>query len=261
MQPQPGDPAEAPIRNMARGVLMAGSNAADQRALSEAPTAARTAIDNFKQQMATANTPLPANFGSKSLVGLIALIYTYLHKATIVGSYPKSLFPLLGITNFPAMFRMLPDDDKGFFIEDPQRFVDINLSAAGMAGTGATAFFVRPEMFQPPEIADRLRAITRNDWLSNIPRGTDRLGSVDLALGKFDRGEQVGQTHTLRPDKPNTKTEAPILELRRLAQSVSIDKWTNLSLDIFDFIVKFNDLKTEQFELRRHDPVGETKYK
>jgi Domain of unknown function (DUF4157) len=267
MAPQPGEPQEETNRRgKPRSVLALKSNTADRAVLNEAPSAAQTAILNFRNQMAAGNVPLPPEFGSKSLVGLIALVYTYLRKATTpVGDYTKTLFPLLGITRFDAMFRMLPNDDKIPFAEVPQRFVDISLAAAHMEGAGATSFFAGGFAgsfdLRPQEVKDTLRRVTRQDWLSHIPQGRDQLYELNADLGKLDRGDQVGNTHTFNPRKPNTRTEAPVLELRRLAGRVPINKWTNLSLDIFDFISNFNDLKTEQFELRRHDPVGETKYK
>jgi hypothetical protein len=257
--------AEKQERSPQRATMAGKSNAADTTALREAPPAARQAIANFKNQMALAHVDLPDGFGSESLVGLIAMIYTYLKKAQLqVRDYPKSLFPLLGISNFASMFAMLPDDDQEPFTALPQRFVDINLAAAGMAGTGGTAFFAggfanqltNMTVLETQQAALALGAITRQDWLINIPQGTDRLTkaftNVDAleSMGKLNRGETVGKTHTFSRD---TETEAPIFELRRLAGHVGINNWKDLALDIFDFIVKMNDLKTRRFESRRYD--------
>jgi hypothetical protein len=257
--------AEKRRRSPQRTTLAAKSNVQDTAAMREAPPAARTAIDNFKVQMTNAGVVLPGGFGSESLVGLMALIYTYLKKATLqVRDYPKSLFPLLGITDFASMFAMLPDDDQAPFTAVPQRFVDINLAAANMAGTGGTAFFAggfanqltNMTVLETQQAAAALGAITRQDWLSDIPQGTDRLTKaythVDAleSMGKLNRGEEVGQEHTFSRD---TNTDAPILELRRLAGHVGINNWKDLALDIFDFIVKLNDLKTREMEGRRYD--------
>ncbi|MGH7966779.1 MAG: hypothetical protein ACRERD_33960 [Candidatus Binatia bacterium] len=221
---------------------------------------ARGAIGRFRNQV-----PVQPGFGSKGLVGLTALIYTYLNQGTReVLYYPKALFPLLGISNFAVMFAHLHDDDKAPFLEDSQRFVDINLDAAGMVGTGAAAFFsggfadqltnMSPEDSQ--QVALALGEITRGDWLGGIPLGTDQLtssvsGQPALeSMGRFDRGEYVGQTHRFGK---TTTTWAPVLELRRMGSNVGINNWTDLGLDVFDFLWKLNDLKTGTFEQRRYN--------
>jgi hypothetical protein len=255
-------------RSAQRGVLAGKSAKPDTDAMRDAAPAARTAITNFKQQMVVAGTPVPAGFGSGNLVGLMALIYTYLKRATmIVGTYPKSLFPLLGISDFGSMFAMLPQADKTPFTTTPQHFVDINLDAAGMTGTGAVAFFAggfrhpmtNMSLIDSQNAGTILTAITRAGWLRNIPRGTDMLtqgvAHVDAleSMGKFNRGEQVGQTHLL---SSNTTTTAPILELRRMAGRVGINNWKDMALDIYDFIVKLNDKDTTEFEKDRYDAAA-----
>jgi hypothetical protein len=103
--------------------------------------------------------------------------------------------------------------------------------------------------------------VSRRDWLENIPQGDDVLTKAFTAtagaevealesMGKLDRGEQVGQTHTFSKD---TQTQGAILELRRLGGRVGINNWKDLALDVFDFIVKLNDLKTKKFTSRRYD--------
>lgn len=237
--------AERDSRSNQRSILAYKSNEADRNALRTAPAAAQQAINEFKEQMTNDTRQLPPDFGSESLVGLISLIYTYLKKATLpVVDYPKSLFPLLSHTNFSSMFAMLPNNDRTPFIEDPQRFVNINLNAAQMAGTGGTAFFTGGFPYNP-SLNAWSASITRQDWLYNIPQGTDRLGD----LAKFgERGDRVGRIHLFATD---TMTEAPILELRRMAGRVGIENWKDLALDVFDFIAKLNDLKTQRFESRR----------
>lgn len=262
------DPAEKQRRGGQRGTLAAKSVKADTDVMREAAPAARLAIDNFKQQMVVATTPVPAGFGSGSLVGFMALIYTYLKRAEMkVGTYPKSLFPLLGITDFGAMFGMLPQADKTPFTTTPQLFADINLAAAGMAGAGDTAFFAggfkhpMTNMTQEESQAagNILSVITRAGWLRNIVRGIDMLtqgvAHVDAleSMGKFHRGEQVGQTHLFKKD---TTTAAPILELRRMSGGVTIQNWKDLALDVYDFIVKLNDKTATEFESDRYDATN-----
>ena len=266
MVPRTGESAkEMDKRGVQRGTLAGKSVKADTDAMRGAAPAARLAIDNFKQQMALAGTPVPAGFGSASLVGFMALIYTYLKRAEmIVGAYPKSLFPLLGITDFGTMFGMLPTADKTPFTTTPQHFVDINLAAAGMTGAGGTAFFAggfrhpmtNMTLLESQNAALALSAFTRQTWLTNIVHGVDQLtkasAHVDAleSMGKFKKGEQVGQTHIFSKD---TTTVAPILELRRMSGGVTIMNWKDMALDIFDFIVKLNDKKTTKFESDRYN--------
>jgi len=254
-------------RGPARSTLAAKSNVQDTSALREGPPAARQAIDNYKTQLKATGTAVPPKFGSESLVGLMALIYTYLKKAIApVTTYPKSLFPLLGITDFGTMFGMLPADDRILFTTTPQHFVNINLNAAGMGGSGGTAFFAGGlaaqftgmTVLQTQNAVAILGLITRQSWLSGIPTNSDQLsnavsgGGAGLeSMGKYNHGEQVGDTHLLRKD---TVTDAPILELRRMAGGVGLHNWTDFALDVFDFIVKLNDQKTKKFELDDYDP-------
>lgn len=266
MARQPGETQEvSQARDVQRTVMAAKSNAADQAATRAAVGDVRTAIGTFRTQMQTANVVLPANFGSEKLVGLMSLIYVYLRKGQIqVNDYPKSLFPMLGITDFGTMFNMLPADDQTPFAANAQRFEDINLDAAGLLGTGATAFFAggfAPQLtnmtlVQSQQTAAALGAITRHDWLTDVPNGVDRLsrgyaniGALE-SMGKLNRGERVGKTNKLSAD---TTSDAPILELRRHVGHLGINNWKDWALDMYDFLVKLNDLKTNRFEQRRYD--------
>ncbi|RUT11237.1 hypothetical protein DSM107010_35060 [Chroococcidiopsis cubana SAG 39.79] len=245
VSPENENTEERQIRLPQRFTLAGRSNRADVEVLQQAPRAAEQAITDFKTQMIGDSIELLPNFGSESLVGLMALIYTYLKKATLpVMDYSRTLFPLLSRTNFSSMFAMLPDNDRVPFIEDPQRFVNINLNAAQMVGTSGTAFFTGGFPYNP-SLNAWSASITRQSWLYNIPQGTDRLNQ----LAKFgDRREQVGQTHLFKND---TITDAPILELRRMKGDIGTNNWKDLALDVFDFVVKLNDLKTQRFESLR----------
>jgi hypothetical protein len=253
-------------RAPARSTLASKSSQADTNAMRAAAPAARAALATFRQQMQQQNVVLNAAFGSDSLVGLMSLIYTYLTKATVqVNDYPKSLFPLLGITNFGTMYSMLPAADKVPFTGNAARFADLNLAAANMAGAGDTAFFAggfgqqltNMTQLESQQVAQDLGAITRNDWLTGIVGGVDELtraqSGVDAleSMGKLNRGEQVGDTHWFRA---NTVTNAPILELRRNQRNLGVNNWKDFALDIYDFIVKLNDRQTGEFSLRRYNP-------
>jgi hypothetical protein len=266
MAKQPGEtPNVTQARSVQRAVMAHKSVQSDTAAMRTSVSDVRTTIGTFKTQMQAAGVVLPANFGSEKLVGLMSLIYVYLKRGKQgVGTYPKALFPMLGITDFGTMFTLLPDDDQDPFLANAQRFEDINLDAAGLTGTGGTAFFeggfasplTNMTVLQSQQTAAALGAITRHDWLTDIPNGVDRLskgyaniGALE-SMGKLNRGEQVGKTHIF---SANTTSGAPILELRRHMGHLGINNWKDWALDMYDFIVKLNDLKTDNFERRRYD--------
>jgi hypothetical protein len=240
------------------------SNPIEHKELPGAALAARQAITWFKKVAVEQKIELPEAFGSEALVGLISLIHTYLKKAegTQVRDYPKSLFPLLGISNFAAMFRMLPEDDQAPFKQEPQMFVLINLQAANMSGTGGKSLFTKgfaeqlsnTTQEESEHAAQILGSISRADWLAPIPGGQDILTRAftksikqDVpsleSLGKFDYGEKVGKKP--KSKEMDTRPTAPILELRRLRQQVPISEWKDFALDIFDYIVMLNNEKNK----------------
>jgi hypothetical protein len=158
------------------------------------------------------------------------------------------------------MFQMLPNYEKDYFTANPAEFATINLDAAGLHagpffsggfGPNLTGMTVAESL----STATALGAITRQAWLSGIPAGFDLLKSgylpntgALLSMGRLNRGEEVGKTHLFR-----NRVIAPILEMRRHAGNLNIKNWKDWALDMYDFIVKLNDLKTSRFKSKHYD--------
>jgi hypothetical protein len=260
MAKKPGESAkETEKRSPARSVLAGKSNGPDTNAIKSTLSDVRPALTNFK----TTQVGLPKGFGSESLVGFLMLISTYLRRAQMkVGTYAKGSFPVLAITDLGTTFGMLPPSERGVFTTTPALFIALCLDAAGMAGTGGTAVFENGfknpltglDAVQTQNIINSLGPVTRTAWLTSILGGGDELsaqhGRLGLdSMGKYNHGETVGQDHFFRKD---TTTTAPIFELRRLAGGVPVEKWPELALDIFDFIVALNDKTTNQFKTNKY---------
>lgn len=250
--------------SMQRAMLGSKTKPNDKKVLAGATLAAQKAIKTLKEEAFKRDIELSDEFGSDSLVGLMTLIYSYLKLAetTEVSDYPKALFPLLGISNFGAMYRMLPKDDKAPFLNNPGLFVELNLMAADMEGQGGKPFFTAGFAKQLTNLSEEetrdavqaLGSITRAYWLIEIPGGNDVLsqaysepmgdymsGAKYLeSMGKFNRGDMVGQK--------NERTVAPVIELRRMAERTPIDQWKNLALDIFNFVCQLNNHETTELK-------------
>lgn len=242
------------------------TNMDDLKAMQNANAQARKAVKGFKEYANNEKIELPPKFGSEALIGLVALIYTYLKKAetTEVNDYPKSLFPILGISNFSAMFEMLPDDDQLPFKKEPKQFTSINLKAAEMPGTDDTGFFTKGFAKKLSHLteketeltANQLGSITRGEWLAGIPLGKDILSRTGFqqskdseapafeSMGKYSYGETVGQES--QGNESDTRIKAPILELRRMAPQIPLKAWKPLALQVFDYMVKLNNLEIEK---------------
>ncbi len=250
-------------RSPGRGYLASGSPT-DAAIMGPAPGHARTAIQNFIATHTGTAAATPGGFGSNSLVSLLALLHVYLTiAAKPLQNYPKVIAPLLARTSFVGMYNQLPDTEKAYFAQDRTRFVQLALEAANMPSTEAQSVFTQGFTTvtgvnagaDTTKFNQRLQTLARGYWLEQIVAGNDALtktGFTNIQLSEYlesmgslgTRTESVGKK---RKGGLNTKTQAPILEMRRMTKGLDQSDWVGFALDVFDYVKGVNDLKNPTF--------------
>jgi hypothetical protein len=246
--------------------MLFGKSTTDRDILQQSPAAARAGLTRWQGNAAT---PGAAGMGSEDLVGMLCVLFTYI---TIGGkpltNYVKVMAPLMARTNFAGMFKLLPQPEQAWFRANPGEFEALVLEASGVPGIGGQSVWrgglSRLENKTPQQeatIVAALQSLTLSEWLRGIPGGRDLLTSkqfpiikkeqLDVAgelqgLGSLgEKTDTVGTTHAFSKD---TRTEAPVFELRRMGGAVHHQMWAPLALDVFDYIVKLNDKSDKTFK-------------
>ena len=211
---------------------LVGMDINDAKALFDAKELAVHAVDLERGML-----PNPRPDFDK-LKGFLTLVLSYIlvgHRQTQVYSYSKIIAPLMARTTFYAMFRLLDDNERALFT---QNFV---LTAAGLAGTGATRMFARG--FDHRGAVER--GPTRAEWIDSIIRGSpaaqNARNPTDLmsqGSGSIAAQNSSGLGSMAQADQRLTgQHDLAVLELRRLPKGVHRTEWRQMALDIFDMIV------------------------
>lgn len=213
---------------------LVGMNLKDAQTLFDAKEAAVHAVD---LQLGMLPDPRP---DFDKLKGFLTLVLSYIlvgHHQTDVYPYSKIIAPLMARTNFYTMFRLLDADERALFTEN---FV---LTAAGLAGTGATPLFAHGfwnKGFWNEAAINR--GPTRAAWIDSIIQGSPGMlfgrYATDLmsqGSGSIAAQNSSGLGAMAEADQRVTgERDLAVLELRRLPKSVHRAEWRQMALDIFD---------------------------
>lgn len=174
---------------------------------------------------------------SPQLRGLVSYLVSLLWGGESGGlEYPKQIADvfLLGRTDTPTMFRLLPGEEKDFYSsgKGPWRFIDLVLTAAQLEGQGDLPVIVkgiRPSFDAPYQAIGPSRA----KWLFFLTQGFDLLSSeVDEQFESL--GELRAKTEPVGPEEK----EAPIFEFRGAQTGkIPLKDWKPFALDTFRFLL------------------------
>jgi hypothetical protein len=243
--PTAGPHAPAGAAPLAR-LELGAHNVPDFRRVGDAPGHVRAGIANYIGAYA-GGAPLPGGFPSDALVGMCALLLSYIMRGTIGGMYAKQIAPLMARTDFGTIFTTdLPPLEQGFLSHAGGRrfrnmFRRILAQAAIGGGLNAQLFAVEPATVAGAGL-NISGSLTRNAWLSGISQGNDLLTSLTFpsvparphlfGLGGF--GNLQG------PDPTGGGVLRPIVELRRMRQGVNPHDFTEIAMGVYDYVVALN---------------------
>jgi hypothetical protein len=234
-----GETASETTARQTGGSYLVGKNASDADLAGASPAAARARFADFPGR--AVHSPQTA---SKELISVLALIRTYLLKASTPSAYAKSIAPLMARTDFSAIFRAMPE--SGYYASYPAQWVALNLHVAGLTGAGGQPFFSGTSTYvDATEWADVQAAMSREEWLDAMARGTDLLTianfpDANVAGHLFGFGKLGTATDTVGKRGSRTETQAPIFELRRMMGGVDYRVWATMALELFDYFVALN---------------------
>lgn|GEM_PF-3319109 len=238
-------PVGAPMSRIELGVQAA--NVADFGIVGDAPRHVRQGIVNYVA--AYAGPPaLPGGFPSAQLVGLSALILTYIVKGSSVGplAYAKQIAPLMARTDFGSMFTQdIPPGEQAFLsagggVAFLAMMTQALLSAGVAGGMGVQLFGVDPANAPGAGLSGNL---TRQAWVAGISQGNDLLTTPTFphaAAGPQLFGLGAMGPHHEHVDPAGANVLAPVFELRRIRQGVLPHEFTEMAMGIFDHIVALN---------------------
>ena len=98
------------------------------------------------------------------------------------------------------------------------------------------------------------------EWLRDLPSGIDRVTEAhfpdqNVAGWMFGLGTLGSKTEAVGKGK-KAAPEAPIFELRRMAGYIDHRLWTTLALELFDYFLALNRLKSPTFKGRQDGGEG-----
>jgi Domain of unknown function (DUF4157) len=207
-----------------------------------------------------ANSAAAANQiqGSASLKGLAAQIIAYLQAGAIPPAlrgrpgqafqYAKLIGKILARTDFGAQFKLLPEDERQRFEENPESFANLILGAAKV-GDGNTNVFER-KIKNVPFKTDQGTfdfPVTRNEWLTQITQGQDLLTQRIFVLQKPDDADLAYQLDSMGrlEDKTdevgrNNDIPAPIVEFRQVKAQMPYTDWGPFAASAFEYLKYLN---------------------
>lgn len=204
---------------------------------------------------AEVNASMPLLLRSDTLKGLVTLIISYIIEgAPLIGftsdqcfiEYAKHITILMARTNFAAMYRSLPQAEKTHFTNTPIDWINLIIQAAARDNTrdlnangraGADGYLLERSIsrdgvnfYQPNQLTGN---ITRRAWLNGIRNGRDLSSNFDTSMGGLKgKMDNVG---------PGQALQSPILEFRKMGQQIAYTDWTNLAIQVFDYISALNN--------------------
>ena len=232
----------APITRLELGI----QNAPDFRNVGDAPRRVRQGIANYVAAYAGA-AALPGGFPSDALVGLCALMLSYIVRGQVGQMYAKQIAPLMTRTDFGSIFNNDVSALERVFLSagNGAEFLAMwtqILAHVGVAGGMAGQLFA----LEPASVAglglNISGSLTRRRWIRGISQGNDRLTpatfpSVPARPQLFGLGG-MGAAHD--NVGPGGAIAAPILELRRMRQGVTPHEFTEIAMGLFDYVVALN---------------------
>jgi len=257
--------SEKDFRKREPGKKALGGQLLGTNALTPAPGQADTGLATFSANPPVGLAlPLPPNFGSDKLTGLLGVVVSYLKSADTANaqSYVKGIAPLMARTSFWAMFERLPVAEKTYLRQNNGApFATLALGSAGVAG----AVPVLRGGISTPNPADRykLSGVTRQLWLEQMTQGVDLLSTVGFAAHfgvapthadakEFESMGKLGpKFETVGKGSENGEDAAPIFELRRMQKDVPYTDWLPLALGVFDFVKMLNKGKTGHYKPKK----------
>ena len=192
------------------------------------------------------------------LEGLVALLANYLITGDrqFEGANAKSIAgALMARTDFAHNFNQLNAGLAEPYRKQPEAFVALVLDAArrgGMTGSeGDRVFRHEVERYEAgnPTPTKTTIPLTRQDWLHNIPLGTDKLkhptllpATEETAAGMEGIHKSLGALGTVEdqvgPEKE--KMKAVVVEFRRMRDYLTVDELLPLAVAVFDLIEQVN---------------------
>jgi hypothetical protein len=181
---------------------------------------------------------------SEPLRGLLGLVAAYLisGEGNPRQGYYKGMAPIMGRTNFAAMFARLNDQERARLgAGDGTLFVELALESANLAPNTAGKPVLESVVGTRPGDRVSFSEVTREEWLSGITKGNDLLSQRGYAArfpGQAEKGAQFESMGSLdaRTDTAPGGRPAPIVELRRMRQQLRRADWEPVLLGVFDLI-------------------------
>ncbi|TWF95521.1 DUF4157 domain-containing protein [Saccharopolyspora dendranthemae] len=188
---------------------------------------------------------------SDELRGLLRLIAAYLRGGAHSPTRPyfKMIAPMMGRTDFAAMFKLLGDSEREqLAANDGRLFVDLALRCADPDSPYPAGEPVLQRAGSPPSPPVAFPELTRDVWLRHITKGTDVLtqhGYPEIFPQNSLKAKEFESMGSLKDKTDFTKDriEAPVVELRRMRQSLPVDEWKPVLLGVFDLIIQINKKK------------------
>ncbi|MCG8475639.1 MAG: hypothetical protein MI784_09210 [Cytophagales bacterium] len=190
------------------------------------------------------------------LVGLLSMIAQYLVLARRkINGNPKFFAVLLSRNDFGSLFQRLGTTEKDYFMNNANWFhllnelirqleigdIDEPVYARGI-------FHGYGETFASRRYA--LNAVTRFNWLMEIPGGKDLLTEKYLPVPEMKEffvsmGEFADRMDTIEAD--GQKKQVPVFEFRFIKNPIRYDKWEEFALASYHWIKALNTGANQKF--------------
>ena len=187
----------------------------------------------------------PPGAPSNRLVGLVALLRTYVINAQKSTKYAKGVAPFLAKTDFGKLFSMLPE--AAYYHDNLDEWVALVLEASGVPLDDAdTPLFAGNFQFIGADQMAVLRRLTKRLWIMRLALDqVDLCTPAGLARTNMKAAEQelfgFGALGKRTDDVGLERTDySAILEFRRMAGGLSHTKWKSFALELFDYVRSLN---------------------
>jgi hypothetical protein len=179
--------------------------------------------------------------GSQDLQGFVALLASYLSSAlnwfNKKEDYPKMAHRLMARNDFRAMYAMLGAEQQEKFKNEygPRKLLDL---------AGLQSWEPEDKIYKNGYLSDEGTTVEKEfvpnvqEWIESItqadaPHNKDRLSALP---GQF-KGRGMGQLKHMDPVSKGNEKLNPVFELRGLAKSVPLDKWTDIAFEVYEAIM------------------------
>ena len=201
-----------------------------------------------------------ADVEREKVVGILALLSTYLKKAPVLGHALMKDMPLLSKSDFGSVIQASPL--AAWFAVGPLRARIVASLPTGYAGDGDELAMVRSALMDvvtgaahrrvdehvyPPSAQDPDRGPTVGAWLGDLftTAPVDRLSRrntsfVDDSMGPLGRVDTVGPM--------GQRSYAPIVEMRRITEARPHTTWVTFMTDVLDWVKRLNDPGVEALD-------------